>query len=284
MKKIFWLLGIILIASTLFAQTYQYGHVIIEGVTSTGATGTGNIVFATSPAFTTPNLGTPSAVTIALPLTVTGATSGGVIYASSTTGITSSGILNANIVPVGGGAGAAPTNSSITDNGTQVSTSEVIIGGNTVHVGTANFTTASTSLVTITGLTWTFPAANRNYAFNCRISYSQATAAALDAFGVQATTTAPTNLYAAMRVSTGLAVTGVDATLPVLATTTATNIGTFTPSAAGAIGTVADIFVADVWGYLEQGAGATTLNIMALSGSGSDSLTIYRGSSCTLMP
>ena len=157
-----------------------------------------------------------------------------------------------------------------------------LTSGNTVAVGTSNFTTASTSLVTITGLTWTLPATAHNYAFRCSISYSQATAPATNAFGVQATTTAPTNLYAAMRVSTGLAITGTDATLPVLGTTTATNIGTFTPSASGAIGTVADIFVADVWGYLEQGAGATTLNIMALSGSGSDSLTIYRGSSCQL--
>lgn len=36
------------------------GHLRVEGVTSTGATGTGNLVFATSPALTTPNLGTPS--------------------------------------------------------------------------------------------------------------------------------------------------------------------------------------------------------------------------------
>jgi hypothetical protein len=159
-----------------------------------------------------------------------------------------------------------------------------LTSGNTVAVGTSNFTTASTSLVTITGLSWTFPAAARNYSFHCRISYSQATAAATNAFGVQAATTAPTNLYAAMRVSTGLLVTGTDATLPTLASTTATNIGTFTPGAAGTIGTVADIFTADIWGYLEQGAGATTLNIMALSGSASDSLTIYRGSSCSLTP
>lgn len=37
------------------------GHVGVEGVTSTGATGTGNFVFDTSPTLVTPNLGTPSA-------------------------------------------------------------------------------------------------------------------------------------------------------------------------------------------------------------------------------
>lgn len=48
-----------------FASTVSIsGHVTIEGVTSTGATGTGDFVFATSPTLVTPNLGTPSAVTL----------------------------------------------------------------------------------------------------------------------------------------------------------------------------------------------------------------------------
>ncbi|MBP9148715.1 MAG: hypothetical protein KBG00_08020 [Rhodoferax sp.] len=38
------------------------GHLTIEGVTSTGATGSGNLVFSNSPALTTPDLGTPSAL------------------------------------------------------------------------------------------------------------------------------------------------------------------------------------------------------------------------------
>ena len=51
------------IARTDAANTFT-GHQTIEGVTSTGATGTGNLVFSTSPVFTTPNLGTPSALTL----------------------------------------------------------------------------------------------------------------------------------------------------------------------------------------------------------------------------
>lgn len=37
------------------------GHTTFEGVTSTGATGTGNLAYSISPSFTTPALGTPSA-------------------------------------------------------------------------------------------------------------------------------------------------------------------------------------------------------------------------------
>jgi hypothetical protein len=64
--------------------------------------------------------GTPS-----YPVTVAGTvTSGGIPYFSNTTTETSSGILNSNILVKGGGAGGAPTNSSITDNGTSIIAAE----------------------------------------------------------------------------------------------------------------------------------------------------------------
>ncbi len=44
------------IARTDAANTFT-GHQTIEGVTSTGATGTGKLVFDTSPSFTTPTIG-----------------------------------------------------------------------------------------------------------------------------------------------------------------------------------------------------------------------------------
>jgi len=155
-------------------------------------------------------------------------------------------------------------------------------------VVTSNFTTASTSLVTITGLTWTIPAITNNspsqtsYSFRCHMTYSQATAAAADAIGVQASTTAPTNLYAQGIAYTNLTTAPTNGVLPTLASTTATNVVAFTPGAAGSIGTVADMFPVDLWGTLEPGAGSTTLNIMILTGSGSDSITVYRGSYCEL--
>ena len=53
-------------------------------------------------------------------------TSGGVPYYSATNTIGSSGVLAANKLVKGGGAGAAPADSSITDNGTIVTTTEPI--------------------------------------------------------------------------------------------------------------------------------------------------------------
>jgi hypothetical protein len=57
------------LAELNLAQTWSalqtFGtNISIGGVTVTGATGTGKNVFDTSPALTTPNLGTPSAVTL----------------------------------------------------------------------------------------------------------------------------------------------------------------------------------------------------------------------------
>ena len=57
--------------------------------------------------------------TIAYP---TSLTSGGLLYASSTTGIASSGLVATNVLFKSGGAGAAPVASSITDNGSVLST------------------------------------------------------------------------------------------------------------------------------------------------------------------
>ncbi len=51
------------LARTDAANTFT-GHQTIEGVTSTGATGTGNFVFATSPTLTTPTIGAATATTI----------------------------------------------------------------------------------------------------------------------------------------------------------------------------------------------------------------------------
>ncbi len=51
-------------AATIGGTLAVTGHTTFEGVTSTGATGTGNLVYSTSPTLVTPNLGTPSAVTL----------------------------------------------------------------------------------------------------------------------------------------------------------------------------------------------------------------------------
>lgn len=63
--------------------------------------------------------------TIAYP---TSLTSGGFLYASSTTALASSALITVNVLPKSGGAGSAPVGSSITDNGTTVTTTLGIVG------------------------------------------------------------------------------------------------------------------------------------------------------------
>lgn len=62
------------------------GHPILEGVTATGATGTGNLVFDNSPTLITPNLGTPSAlVGTNISGTAAGLTAGALVAGSGVT-------------------------------------------------------------------------------------------------------------------------------------------------------------------------------------------------------
>jgi hypothetical protein len=78
--------------------------------------------------------GTPS-----FPVTVTGTvTSGGIPYFNSTTQESSSGILNTNVLVKGGGAGGAPANSSVTDNGTTVAATEPITTTGSVTTGSGS--------------------------------------------------------------------------------------------------------------------------------------------------
>lgn len=141
---------------------------------------------------------------------------------------------------------------------------------------TADFTTASASLVNIPGLSFTLPAnAALTVPFQCEILYSQATAAVANIFGIQAVTTAPINIMAKGEVWTNTSV-AVVANVPTLATTSATNIVTFTPSA------ITTVWNAKLSGLIENASNATTnpVNIMVLTGNVSDSITVKRGSWC----
>lgn len=69
------------VARTDAANTFT-GHQTIEGVTSTGATGTGKFVFDGSPTLTTPALGTPSAIVLT---NATGLPEGGLSLTDITT-------------------------------------------------------------------------------------------------------------------------------------------------------------------------------------------------------
>lgn len=70
--------------------------------------------------------------TPAYPLTITGGVSGGVVYANSTTQLTVSPAGTVNVLMKWGGAGAAPGSSSMTDNGTTISTPEPMTVGSSL--------------------------------------------------------------------------------------------------------------------------------------------------------
>jgi len=83
----------------------------------TGETGSGALVFATSPSLTTPNLGTPSAINLsnatALPLAT--AVSGTLAVNNGGTGLTS---LTAHYIPYGNGTSAYSSSAALTYDGT----------------------------------------------------------------------------------------------------------------------------------------------------------------------
>jgi hypothetical protein len=143
----------------------------------------------------------------------------------------------------------------------------------------SDFTTAAnTSLQTITGLSWSLPAIAASYSFHCALSYSQGTAAASVAFGIQAATNSPTNIFAngAQQVTVGPPATENNGTVPTLTTTAATSIVSGTP---GAIGTN---YVVMLDGTIENPALVNTINIMVSTGTAADAVTVKRGGYCTL--
>lgn len=214
-----------------------------------------------------------------LPATVKNATDGGLLLCSNGgkcwTLLNSGSLFNCTGCNLGlNGTSSGSTSILMQANAGGTFTPLAMNSGSMVKLQVASdFTTTSVSLATITGLTFTQLANATNYSFHCELAYSQATAAAANAFGIQVATNNPTNVFATGKIWTaaGTVTSGVLATL---ATTTATNIVSFTPSA------TATNFVAELSGTVELPASANTVNFMALTGSASDALTIKRGSYC----
>ena len=119
------------------------GHMVIEGVTSTGATGTGNFVFDGSPILVTPNIGTPSAGVL------TNCT--GLPYGGGGTGAAS--FTNHGVVVAGASAlstVAPSTNGNVlTSNGTDW-TSAAAAGGSGGWVKIAQVTASAQATVDFT--------------------------------------------------------------------------------------------------------------------------------------
>jgi len=151
---------------------------------------------------------------------------------------------------------------------------------NGTYYVTANFTTASsTSGQIITGLSWTMPAnAVTVTGFSCHLVFSQATAAASDAFYIQDTTIGATNVTGSgnVNISAGPPSTFAAAGFVNQAGTGPYGFVTFTP---GAIGTN---YSADLEGFLEQpsNASSSTVNIMVSQVTAADLITVYRDSFC----
>jgi hypothetical protein len=194
----------------------------------------------------------------------------GSLSASSTT-------LSNNVIPKGAGAHKL-TNGGITDN-VNITSSEIFSGGNTVRL-TADSSGITATTPGTTFLTLGTLIANTNYSFTCEILYSQATAAVLDGFSVQAATNAATDwdawgtMYTADPL-TGTVVGSQSSALRVT-TTTATPIVTATPAA------TATVYQARIAGNIQVGASVPTINILAFTGNASDAVTIKAGSFCSV--
>lgn len=144
---------------------------------------------------------------------------------------------------------------------------------------TSDFATdgALTTLQTIRGLQFFLPANQAiKVPFWCELAYSQATGAVSDAFGIQAATTAPTNIQAQGQMQTNTtaftwgnaAITG----------TSATAIVTATP------GATATVFVVRLTGMIENASNAADnqFNIMVSTATAADIITVKKDSFCVV--
>lgn len=153
------------------------------------------------------------------------------------------------------------------------------VNGADVTCGTTGTLAPCTSATTITGLSKLLPVTStNNWAYECDLMYSQATANAANAVGVQTATNASTNLSYSLVAYTALTANGTVSTVGVSSTTAQTT--SFTPTAA--VGTKMTL---RLFGTIEgASASGTTFNAVILTGNAADLLTIYRGSKCVLFP
>lgn len=138
------------IARTDAANTFT-GHQTIEGVTSTGATGTGNLVFGTSPTLVTPALGTPaSGVATNLTGTAASLTSGITnALASATTTVN----VSSATAPSSGQVLTATSSTAATWQPASGGASGWTLGASNVGISTTNNVGIGTNLTTMAALT-----------------------------------------------------------------------------------------------------------------------------------
>ena len=136
-------------------QAFPVADISIGGVTPSGTSGTGNLIFGTSPILTTPNLGTPSAINLsnatALPCAALPAETGDTTHPAGSCATTTS-ALNGVAIPVsavviGTNSSGQPLASSTTGTG-----SVVVLGTSPTLITPALGTPSAINLTNATGL------------------------------------------------------------------------------------------------------------------------------------
>lgn len=303
------------IARTDAANTFT-GHQTIEGVTSTGAIGTGKFVFDTSPTLVTPVLGVASATT----LTTTGTTAGFVDYPQGTTSAAVAPCNTATSICVqaptavtsylvnlpGAAANGIPrwANSAnvVTESVSEISGDCTTSGSNAITctklngvgvqrvVMTADWTcgtggvSSSCTAATIVGtggtpLTITLPSVTASYHWQCDGVVGQATAATANSWNVITATNAPTNLEATYQMNTAATAMTGGAVTGISVTTTTVIAPTWT------LGGTATKMPFHIQGSIEgASASGTVISLQLVAPTVADLVTVYRGTSCSVAP
>jgi hypothetical protein len=226
-------------------------------------------------------------------------TSGGILGYTASGTLASSVALTANVLTKGGGAGATPTNSSITDDGTKISTAEPLLltegacpagtgssdlvcadsadhllhfnpnnaGNQQVPITSSfssNYTNATTTFSTITNMSWTV-AASRTYTLDCKLVYQVSATTAGPKFQLTGPAS-PTAVVLNAEGGTGAAAYADGSTST--QTTFSNALTTFGTS--GATGTN---FVVNVSALIVNGVNAGTVALQAAA-NGAGTLTI----------
>lgn len=178
-----------------------------------------------------------------------------------------------------GGTTPPPGN---TNNTGAVLTSGLVNGTNTAKIA-SNFTTTNAALTAITGLITPhlYNTAAQSYTIVCYLQYSVSANTAV-AFGVQATLNNPTNLAALgdMQITSGSPSAYVSGPgIQTLATTTATTIVSGTPTSAAN-----QVYRALFQITIEDAAQTDNQMQLMADIAGGNTLTVYRGGSCTVQP
>jgi hypothetical protein len=254
------------------AALTQYGVVVGGGAggapTSTAA-GAANM-----PLIGNGSSSNPSFSTIAYPSSLT---SGGILYASSTAAISGAPLITANALVKSGGAGTAPAASSITDNGTDVTTSEPVLAGNGVALTSA--TTITATSMTTTGLVLPTVPVSKTVRGRCDIIWQQATAVSTVTFGV-GMNNAPTDLYVSPIIWTSTSGANVSPSPTTITGTTTTAVtSAITP---GAFGT--NYHGEFIFTLITGSSNAVAVTLYGDTQTTGDALVIEPGSSCGWLP